>query len=86
MMVFLNRENMQIEKFNDKSCWLRLTLEGRENRIIRRGFEAAGHRVVRLVREAIGAVLLANLKEGSWRYLTGKEVRQLLNNASTASM
>jgi 23S rRNA pseudouridine2605 synthase len=78
-------ENMQIEKFNDKSCWLRLTLKEGKNRIIRRGFEAAGHRVVRLVREAIGAVLLANLKEGSWRYLTGKEVRQLLNNASTES-
>jgi 23S rRNA pseudouridine2605 synthase len=78
-------ENMQIEKFNDKSCWLRLTLREGKNRIIRRGFEAAGHRVVRLVREAIGAVLLANLKEGSWRYLTGKEVRQLLNNALTES-
>jgi 23S rRNA pseudouridine2605 synthase len=74
-------ENMQIEKFNDKSCWLRLTLREGKNRIIRRGFEAAGHRVARLVREAIGAVSLGNLKEGSWRYLTKKEIGQLLNNA-----
>jgi 23S rRNA pseudouridine2605 synthase len=77
-------ENLQIEKFNDKSCWLVLTLREGKNRIIRRGFEAAGHRVARLVREAIGAVTLRNLKEGSWRYLTKKEVDQLLNNAVSA--
>jgi 23S rRNA pseudouridine2605 synthase len=78
-------ENMQMEKFNDKSCWLRLTLREGKNRIIRRGFETAGHRVVRLVREAIGAVLLDDLKEGSWRYLTRKEISQLLNNAGMES-
>lgn len=74
-------ENIQIEKYNDKSCWLQLTLREGKNRIIRRGFEAAGHRVARLVREAIGPVSLSNLKEGSWRYLTKKEIVQLLNNA-----
>jgi 16S rRNA U516 pseudouridylate synthase RsuA-like enzyme len=62
-----------------------LTLREGKNRIIRRGFEAAGHRVVRLVREAIGAVLLDDLKEGSWRYLTRKEIGQLLNNAGMES-
>ncbi|MEN6374151.1 MAG: pseudouridine synthase [Smithella sp.] len=72
-------ENIQIEKFNDKSCWLRLTLREGKNRIIRRGFEAAGHRVARLVRESIGGVTLGNLKQGSWRYLTPKEIGQLLN-------
>jgi 23S rRNA pseudouridine2605 synthase len=74
-------ENMQMEKFNDKSCWLRLTLREGKNRIIRRGFETAGHRVVRLIREAIGEVVLDGLKEGSWRYLTKREINQLLNNA-----
>lgn len=73
-------ENMQIEKLNDKSCWLRLTLREGKNRIIRRGFEAAGHRIARLVRESIGVIQLGNLKEGSWRYLSKKEVGQLLNN------
>ena len=77
-------ENLQIEKYNDKSCWLVLTLREGKNRIIRRGFEAAGHRVARLVRESIGGVTLRNLKEGSWRYLTKKEVDQLLNNAASA--
>lgn len=72
-------ENIQIDKFNDKSCWVRLTLRGGKNRIIRRGIEATGHRVARLVRESIGAVNLGNLQEGSWRYLTKKEIDQLLN-------
>lgn len=71
-------ENMQVEKINDKSCWLRLTLREGKNRIIRRGFEAAGHRVARLIRESVASVSLDNLKEGSWRYLTKKEIAQLL--------
>lgn len=74
-------ENIQIEKFNDKSCWMRLTLREGKNRIIRRGFEAAGHRVARLIRESIAAVSLGSLKEGSWRYLTKKEIGQLLASA-----
>ena len=72
-------ENMQIEKFNDKSCWIRLTLREGKNRIIRRGFENAGHRVARLVREAIGSLTLEGLKEGTWRHLTKKEITQLLH-------
>jgi 23S rRNA pseudouridine2605 synthase len=73
-------ENLQIEKFNDKSCWLRLTLREGKNRIIRRGFEAIGHRVARLIRESIGSVQMGKLKEGSWRHLTGKEIGQLSDN------
>ena len=72
-------ENMQIEKFNDKSCWIRLTLREGKNRIIRRGFENASHRVARLVREAIGSLTLEGLKEGAWRHLTNKEINQLLH-------
>ncbi|NTW06308.1 MAG: rRNA pseudouridine synthase [Syntrophaceae bacterium] len=72
-------ENIQIEKFNDKSCWLRLTLREGKNRVIRRGFEAAGRRVARLVRVAIGDVTLDNLKQGDWRYLTPKEIARLTN-------
>ena len=71
-------ENLKIEKINDKSCWLSLTLREGKNRIIRRGFEAAGHQVTRLVRESIGNITLKGLKEGEWRSLTGREVQQLL--------
>ncbi|MGP8154846.1 MAG: pseudouridine synthase [Smithella sp.] len=73
-------ENLKVEKINDKSCWLRLTLREGKNRIIRRGFEAIGHRVAHLMREAIGDLQLGNLKEGMWRHLTKKEISQLLDN------
>ncbi|MCX5849052.1 MAG: pseudouridine synthase [Deltaproteobacteria bacterium] len=78
-------ENVKIEKTNDKSCWLRLTLREGKNRIIRRGFEALGFRVAVLVRDAIGDLKLGNLKEGMWRHLTGKEINQLLDNTANES-
>ena len=73
-------ENLRIEKYNDKSSWLRLTLREGRNRIIRRGFEAIGYRVASLMRESIGNLQLGTLKEGSWRHLTKKEIIQLLDN------
>ena len=73
-------ENLKIEKYNDKSIWLRLTLREGRNRIIRRGFEAIGYRVASLMRESIGNLQLGALKEGSWRHLTKKEITQLLDN------
>lgn len=78
-------ENLTIEKTNERSTWLRLTLREGKNRIIRRGFEAAGRRVARLVRESIGDVTLAGLEEGTWRELTGREIRQLLALAQRRS-
>ncbi|MBP1710816.1 MAG: pseudouridylate synthase domain [Deltaproteobacteria bacterium] len=75
-------ENLNIDKINDKSTWLSLTLREGKNRIIRRGFEAAGRQVTRLVRESIGKITLTGLKEGQWRNLTGREISQLLNDSS----
>jgi 23S rRNA pseudouridine2605 synthase len=80
---FFKPENLRVEKFNDKSCWLRLTLREGKNRIIRRGFEAIGYRVAHLMREAIGDLKLGGLKEGEWRHLTKKEINQLLDNTES---
>ncbi len=76
---FFKPENLKMEKMNDKSCWLRLTLREGKNRIIRRGFETLGYRVAHLVREAIGDVTLKGLKEGRWRHLSSKEIQQLMH-------
>lgn len=76
-------ENLRVEKYNDKSSWLRLTLREGRNRIIRRGFEAIGYRVAGLMREAIGDLKLGTLKEAEWRYLTKKEINMLLDNAES---
>lgn len=80
---FFKPENLKVEKVNDKSCWLRLTLREGKNRIIRRGFETIGHRVAHLMREAIGDLQLGGLKEGEWRHLTKKEISQLLDNTES---
>jgi len=76
-------DNLKVEKINDKSTWLSLTLHEGRNRIIRRGFEAAGRQVTRLVRESIGNITLAGLKEGQWRNLTSREIHQLLGDSNS---
>jgi pseudouridine synthase len=73
-------ENLTIEKYNNKSTWLSLTLREGRNRIIRRGFDAIGYRVAHLIRSSIGELKLGNLKEGEWRYLTRKEINGLLED------
>ncbi|KPL07548.1 hypothetical protein AMJ86_04195, partial [bacterium SM23_57] len=50
--------------------------EGRK-RIIRRMFEALGHRVRSLHRVRIGNILLGDLSPGEWRYLTDAEIQTL---------
>ncbi len=79
---FFKPENLKVEKINDKSCWIKLTLREGKNRIIRRGFETIGYRIAHLIREAIGDLKLGFLKEGEWRHLTKKEIRQLLGHAT----
>jgi len=54
--------------------------EGR-NRQIRRMFEAVGHPVQRLVRTAIGPLMLGRLKPGTYRKLRLEEVRKLYRAA-----
>lgn len=51
--------------------------EGRK-RQIRRMMEALGYRVIKLKRIRFTNVLLNGLKEGGWRYLSKKEVENLL--------
>jgi len=50
--------------------------EGR-NRQIRKMFESIDAEVITLKRVSVGKLLLGNLKEGNWRYLTKKEIDYL---------
>jgi 23S rRNA pseudouridine2605 synthase len=70
-------ENLQIVRTNRKSSWLALTIAEGRNRLIRRGLESLGHPVVRLIRTAIADISLGNMKAGTFRHLTKKEVRHL---------
>ncbi len=75
-------DSLELQKANERSCWLQITiLEGR-NRILRRFLEAFHHPVARLIRIAVGDISLGNLKTGEYRHLKPAEVRKLLSNAA----
>ena len=70
-------ENLQLVRTNRKSSWLALTIAEGRNRLIRRGLESLGHPVVRLIRTAIADISLGNMKAGTFRHLTKKEVQHI---------
>ncbi len=57
----------------------RIVLKEGKNRQIRRMVRKVGNRVVRLKRIRISNIKLGKLAEGSWRYLTKKEEKSLLD-------
>ncbi|HQZ71541.1 MAG TPA: pseudouridine synthase [Anaerolineae bacterium] len=60
------------------TAWLAITLTEGRNRQVRRMTAAVGHPTLRLVRVAIGALLLGGLAAGRWRVLEEREVALLL--------
>lgn len=59
------------------STLVEITITEGRNRQVRRMFDAVGHRVLGLVRTAIGPLKLGHLKPGSVRKLSPAEVRSL---------
>ncbi len=59
-------------------CVVEITLYEGRNRQIRRMCEILGLEVSRLRRNMVGSVKLGMMPAGSWRYLTPKEVRDLV--------
>ena len=72
-------EMLQIKRTSRKTSWLALTIAEGRNRLIRRGLESLGHPVIRLIRTAIAGITLGNMKAGTFRHLTKKEVEHLLS-------
>ena len=68
-----------VERLRDsgKYTHLEITLMEGRNRQVRRMVEAAGSKVLKLVRVAIGEVRIGDLQIGQWRLLTAAEVRSL---------
>jgi 23S rRNA pseudouridine2605 synthase len=60
-----------------KNCWLEIALDEGRNRQIRRMLQAVNVEVLRLVRVAIGPLVLGDLAKGVCRPLTGHEKRML---------
>src|SRR5690242_1459035 len=61
----------------EKNAWLEIVLDEGRNRHIRRLLAAHGIGVLRLVRVAIGPLVLGDLPKGQWRHLTEGEVAAL---------
>jgi 23S rRNA pseudouridine2605 synthase len=58
-------------------AWFDVVLDEGKNRQLRRIFAEVGLEVVRLVRVAIGPLVLGDLAKGAWRFLREDEVRSL---------
>lgn len=66
------------------TAWLELTLREGQNRQVRRMTAAVGHPTLRLVRIAIGPVVLGDLKPGCWRELTQREIESIAHDKRSA--
>jgi len=61
----------------EKNAWLEIVLDEGRNRHIRRLLAAHDISVLRLIRVAIGPLVLGELAKGQWRHLGEAEVRAL---------
>ena len=66
---------------NVPTAWVEMTLREGLNRQVRRMTAAVGHPTLRLVRVAIGPILLGDLPSGQWRDVTSDEIVQIYSTA-----
>jgi 23S rRNA pseudouridine2457 synthase len=62
---------------NVPTTWIEMTLREGLNRQVRRMTAAVGHPTLRLVRVAIGPIVLGGIRPGEWRDLTSGEIAQI---------
>ena len=67
---------------NVLTAWVEITLREGLNRQVRRMTAAVGHPTLRLVRVAIGPIVLGDLQTGQWRDVTSGEIAQITSAAS----
>ena len=64
-------------RHGEKNAWLEIVLDEGRNRQIRRLLAAFDINVLRLIRTAIGDLVLGDLPKGQWRHLSAAEVSGL---------
>ncbi len=85
----LRVKHAEVLRHGEKNTWVVIVLDEGKNRQIRRIFEALVIEVLRLVRVAIGPVVLGDLRKGDYRPLTAEEKRALdesMKRPSTAQI
>lgn len=73
----LKARRASLLRVGEKNAWLEVVLDEGRNRHIRRLLAALGFDVLRLIRVAIGPLVLGELAKGQWRQLSASEVRAL---------
>jgi 23S rRNA pseudouridine2605 synthase len=73
----LSAKRVSLLRAGEKNAWLEVVLDEGRNRHIRRLLEVQGIRVLRLIRVAIGNLVLGDLAKGQWRHLTAAEITSL---------
>ncbi len=73
----------RILRTGERHGWLEIVLDEGRNRHLRRLLAALGVDVLRLVRVAIGELVLGDLAKGAWRLLDADEVRRLDGTRAT---
>ena len=74
---FAKAENVVIKGRHKQSTILEMTLSEGMNREVRRLLARIGHKVLTLIRVAVGPVKLGKMAPGEWRKLTHDEVARL---------
>jgi 23S rRNA pseudouridine2605 synthase len=77
---FLRVSSARCLRSGEKHAWLEITLDEGRNRQIRRLLEAFDVSVLRLVRVAVGRVVLGELAKGQWRMLSQEEIESLVRD------
>jgi 23S rRNA pseudouridine2605 synthase len=73
----LRAKSVTLLRAGEKNAWLEIVLDEGRNRQIRRLLGAFDINVLRLVRVAIGGLVLGDLPKGQWRALSDAEVLEL---------
>jgi len=81
----LQAKRASLLRRGEKNCWLEIVLDEGKNRQIRRMLAVLDVEVLRLVRIAIGPLMLGNLAKGEFRALTAEEKRALDRAMQTKS-
>lgn len=74
---FAKASRVEIKKRSHGGTWLEIVLQEGRNREVRRLLARIGHKVIRLVRVAIGPIQLGALASGEHRPLTASEIAKL---------
>jgi len=76
---FVVPDEIRISRNNNSQAVVIVTFHEGKNHLVKRFFKHFDYKVVKLKRVSIGPLMLGDLQKGSWRDLTNKELKSLLD-------